>query len=112
MKSGWCYLLSPVLGALLVASLLGCTPSYTTDDSTQIREIAYDNGYTDGYDAGYAKGKDFRYNYSAEPYFKLLSERYKEKIFRIELIYLAKGLRTEDITNLSDVPVHSQSSRK
>jgi hypothetical protein len=57
---------------------------------------------------GYAKAKDFRYNYSAEPYFKLLSERYKEKIFRIELIYLVKDLKKEDITNLSDVPVHFQ----
>jgi hypothetical protein len=57
---------------------------------------------------GYTKAKDFRYNYSAEPYFKLLSERYKEKIFRIEIIYLAKGIKQEDITNLSDVPVHFQ----
>lgn len=57
---------------------------------------------------GYAKAKDFRYNYSAEPYFKLLSERYKEKIFRIELIYLVRGVKEEDITNLSDVPVHFQ----
>ena len=32
---------------------------------------------------GYAKGKDFRYNYSVEPYFKLLSNKYNEKIFRI-----------------------------
>jgi len=41
------------------------------------------------------------------------SERYKEKIFRIELIYLAiiylaKGLRAEEITNLPDIPVHFQ----
>lgn len=57
---------------------------------------------------GYTKAKDFRFNYSAEPYFKLLSERYKEKIFRIELIYLLKGVKKEDITNLSDVPVHFQ----
>jgi hypothetical protein len=57
---------------------------------------------------GYAKAKDFRYNYAAEPLFRLLSERYKEKIFRIELIYLAKNLKKEDITNLSDVPVHFQ----
>ena len=57
---------------------------------------------------GYAKAKDFRYNYSAEPYFKLLSEKYKEKIFRIELIYLSKDVNKEDITNLSDVPVHFQ----
>ena len=57
---------------------------------------------------GYTKAKDFRYNYSAEPYFKLLSERYKEKIFRIELIYLVSGMKKEDITNLSDVPVHFQ----
>jgi hypothetical protein len=57
---------------------------------------------------GYARAKDFRYNYSAGPYFKLLSERYKEKIFRIEIIYLAKGIKQEDITNLSDVPIHFQ----
>ncbi|MDP8226326.1 MAG: hypothetical protein P9L89_01615 [Candidatus Celaenobacter polaris] len=42
---------------------------------------------------GYAKAKDFRYNYSAEPYFKLFRQLAdKEKMFRIELIYLAKGL--------------------
>lgn len=57
---------------------------------------------------GKTKGKSFRYLYSVEPYFKLLSERYKEKIFRIELVYLAKGLKAEDITNLSDVSVHFQ----
>ena len=57
---------------------------------------------------GYTKAKDFRYNYSAEPYFKLLSDRYDEKIFRIELIYLVRGVRKEDITNLSNVPVHFQ----
>lgn len=57
---------------------------------------------------GYAKAKDFRFNYSVEPYFKLLSNRYNEKIFRIELIYLAKGIKKEYITNLSDVPVHFQ----
>jgi len=57
---------------------------------------------------GYVKAIDFRYNYSAEPYFKLLREKYKEKIFRVELIYLARGVRKEDITNLSDVPVHFQ----
>lgn len=57
---------------------------------------------------GYAKAKDFRYNYAVEPYFKLLSKRYEEKIFRIELVYLDKGVKKEDITNLSDVPVHFQ----
>jgi len=57
---------------------------------------------------GYTKSKDFRYNYSAEPYFKLLSERYKEKIFRIELIYLATGVNKEDITNILGVPLHFQ----
>lgn len=57
---------------------------------------------------GKTKGKSFRYVYSAEPYFKLLTKRYKEKVFRIELIYLAKGLKPKDITNLSDVPVHFQ----
>ncbi|MCM8779087.1 MAG: hypothetical protein NC898_04875 [Candidatus Omnitrophica bacterium] len=57
---------------------------------------------------GYAKGRDFRYHYSNGPYFKLLSKRYNEKIFRVELIYLAKGLDKKDITNLSDIPVHFQ----
>jgi hypothetical protein len=58
--------------------------------------------------SGYGKGKDFRYKYCEEPYFKVLLETYKEKIFRVELIYLAKGIKKEDITNLSDVPVHFQ----
>ncbi|MBT9175589.1 MAG: hypothetical protein DDT22_01269 [candidate division WS2 bacterium] len=57
---------------------------------------------------GYAKGKDFRYNYSVEPYFRLLSNRYNEKIFRVELIYLAKGINKKDIANMSDIPVHFQ----
>lgn len=57
---------------------------------------------------GYAKGKDFRYNYSAKPYFILLSNKYGEKIFRIELIYLAKDINKKEITNLEDVPVHFQ----
>ncbi len=58
--------------------------------------------------AGFAKAKDFRFNYSSEPYFKLLSNKYKEKIFRIELVYLSKDMKREEITNLSDVPVHFQ----
>lgn len=57
---------------------------------------------------GYAKGKDFRYSYSTEPFFELLTEKYKEKVFRVELIYLAKDLEPGDITNLSDVPIHFQ----
>jgi len=56
---------------------------------------------------GYTKAKDFRFNYSAEPHFKLLS-KHNEKIFRVELIYLAKGLKVKDITNLSGIPVHFQ----
>jgi len=57
---------------------------------------------------GYKKAKDFRYNYSVEPLFKLLSRKYNEKIFRVELIYLDKDTKKEEITNLSDVPVHFQ----
>lgn len=57
---------------------------------------------------GYTKAKDFRYRYSAEPYFKLLSKRYKEKLFRVELVYLAKGLKVKDITTLLNIPVHFQ----
>lgn len=57
---------------------------------------------------GKTKGTSFRYTYSAEPYFKLLKKRYKEKIFRIELVYLDKSLNVRDITALSNVPVHFQ----
>lgn len=35
-------------------------------------------------------------------------KRYKEKIFRIELVYLDKGLKSEDITSISGIPVHFQ----
>lgn len=59
--------------------------------------------------SGYAKAKDFRYHYAAEPYFKLLSRHYNQKIFRVELIYLDKNLKTEDITGLKEIPVHSSS---
>jgi len=57
---------------------------------------------------GYTKAKDFRYNYSSVPYFKLLCERYNKDIFRIELVYLCKGKKVKDITNLSNIPVHFQ----
>jgi len=57
---------------------------------------------------GYTKGRDFRYTYSAEPYFRLLSKRLKEKKYRIEFIYLSKELKVEDIANLPYVPVHFQ----
>lgn len=57
---------------------------------------------------GYKRAKDFRYTYSAEPYFKFLKEKYQENIFRVELIYLAKKLRSKDITNLNNIPVHFQ----
>lgn len=55
---------------------------------------------------GYKKAKDFRYNYAAEPYFKLLKEKYREDIFRVELVYLAKGLKSKDITTLSNIPIY------
>ncbi|MCX7661648.1 MAG: hypothetical protein N2Z79_03070 [Candidatus Omnitrophica bacterium] len=58
--------------------------------------------------SGYKKGRDFRYHYSNEPHFKLLSERYKEKIFRVELVYLAEDIDKEEITGILDVPVHFQ----
>ncbi len=58
--------------------------------------------------SGYKKAKDFRYAYSAEPYFKFLKEKYKENIFRVELIYLAKALKPKDITGLKNTPVHFQ----
>jgi hypothetical protein len=55
---------------------------------------------------GKTKGSSFRYLYSGEPYFKLLSRRYKKKIYRVELVYVEKTLKTKDITAISDVPVH------
>lgn len=58
---------------------------------------------------GYGRGQNFRFKYAEEPYFKLLSKRRKEKIFRIELIYLDKDLKPEDITTRSDIPVHLRS---
>jgi len=58
--------------------------------------------------AGKTKRTSFRYMYSAEPYFKLLTKRYKEKIFRVQLVYLGKALNVEDITTLSDIPVYFQ----
>lgn len=58
---------------------------------------------------GYKKAKDFRYQYSAEPYFKLLKKKYDEEIFRVELVYLAKNLKPEETTGLKNIPVYSQS---
>jgi len=58
--------------------------------------------------SGKTKKTSFRYRYSAEPHFKLLTKRYKEKIFRVELVYIDKNLNIKDITALSDIPVHFQ----
>lgn len=58
--------------------------------------------------AGYSKAKDFRYNYCSNPFFNILSKKYEEKIFRIEIVFLDKDLNPRDITNISDVPVHFQ----
>lgn len=55
--------------------------------------------------SGTAKQRDFRFNYWKEPYFKLLSKENK-KIFRVELIYLDKTLKPEEITKLKDIPCH------
>lgn len=60
------------------------------------------------YRCGKTKGTSFRFLYSAEPHFRLLTERYKEKIFRIELVYLEKQLKAEDITDILAVPLHFQ----
>jgi len=55
---------------------------------------------------GYEKGKDFRYKYSEEPLFKLLSDIYKDDKFRVELIYLSKTLNSKDVTNITNIPIH------
>ncbi len=57
---------------------------------------------------GKTKRKDFRYSYSTEPLFKLLSNKYRENFFRIELVYLAKNIKVEDIAGISGIPVHFQ----
>jgi len=62
----------------------------------------------DIFGGGKIKRKSFRYVYSREPHFRLLTKKYKKGIFRIELIYLAKDLNVSDITTLSTIPVHSQ----
>jgi len=66
----------------------------------------YGNSIVQSGKAGVGKSKDFRFKYSTEPVFKLLSVN--GKIFRVELIYLSKKLSTESITNNKDIPVYSQ----
>ncbi len=68
----------------------------------------YGKGIVKSGKGGYEKAKDFRFHYSTEPYFKLLSEQYNKKIFRVELVFLAKDLDAKNITGLSDVPIHFQ----
>lgn len=55
------------------------------------------------------KEKSFRYVYSKEPYFKLLTKKYKEKIFRAELVYISKKLKLDNIAGIKNIPVHFQS---
>lgn len=55
--------------------------------------------------AGISKSKDFRFKYLSEPKFKLLSNT--ENIFRVELIYLAKDLKAEEITGNKQIPVYT-----
>jgi hypothetical protein len=56
---------------------------------------------------GKVKGKSFRYKYSAIPYFKLLTTE-KDKKFRVEVVYLSKNLKPEDITGIKNIPIHFQ----
>lgn len=46
---------------------------------------------------GWEKSNDIRYNFAKEPRFKLLSERYKKDIFRIELLCLNKTMTIKDL---------------
>jgi len=80
------------------ALLLICIPN------GQLYEHYQDKIFRSG-KSGTAKQRDFRFNYWLDPYFKLLSKDDK-KIFRVELIYIDKSLRPEDITNLKDIPYH------
>lgn len=68
----------------------------------------YGNGIFKSGKSDYTKAKDFRYKYSEEPFFKVLSQKYKEKIFRIEIIYKDKKIKAKEISNLLDVPIHFQ----
>jgi len=54
------------------------------------------------------KAKDFRYKYVSEPKFKVLSEKRGKDVYRVEAIYLAKGLKPEEITGIPNLPIHSQ----
>jgi len=83
------------------ALLLACIPN------GQLYNI-YKNSIVRSGKGGYKRAKDFRYNYVVNPYFQLLKEKYREEKFRIELIYLAKDLKPEDITNIKNIPVHFQ----
>ncbi|OIN97334.1 hypothetical protein AUJ66_03645 [Candidatus Desantisbacteria bacterium CG1_02_38_46] len=57
---------------------------------------------------GYEKGRDFRYHYAEEPYFKLLKEKYKKDIFRIEFLYLDKDLLSKKIAVFDNAPIWKQ----
>lgn len=80
------------------ALLLICIPN------GQLYNLYQDRIFRSG-KSGTVKQKDFRYNYWKEPYFRLLSTNIK-KIFRVELIYLDKTLKPEEITKLKDIPCH------
>lgn len=48
--------------------------------------------------AGWEKARDIRYNYSKQPYFVMLKEKYSEDIFRIEILLLDKNMSIEELT--------------
>lgn len=58
--------------------------------------------------AGVNKSKDFRFKYSDEPKFRLISNKLEKDVFRIELIYLSKDLSIEEITANKSIPVYQQ----
>lgn len=50
---------------------------------------------------GWTKATDIRYKYTTEPRFVLLSEKYNENIFRIEILLLNRHFSVKDITGKS-----------
>ncbi|MEJ5166596.1 MAG: hypothetical protein WHV67_06175 [Thermoanaerobaculia bacterium] len=59
--------------------------------------------------AGYAKAKDFRFTYRSNPLFKILSDHYNEKKYRVEIVFISKEIHQKEITNLNEIPVHFKS---
>lgn len=64
----------------------------------------YGEGILNAGKSGWAQAADIRYSYHKQPYFLLLKQRYKEDVFRIEILLLDKNLSIKDLTG-KDLPL-------